>query len=54
MNYDRVALEERRRACEEDSIDVIVWSNDRVIKWVIFIGLKVISLFCYNDIDVIM
>ncbi|CAL4067411.1 unnamed protein product, partial [Meganyctiphanes norvegica] len=40
MNYDRVALEERRRNCEEENIDVIVWSNDRTIKWVNFIGLK--------------
>ncbi|KAB7497935.1 Liprin-alpha-2 [Armadillidium nasatum] len=40
LNYDRIALEERRRASEEDNIDVIVWTNDRVIKWVTSIGLK--------------
>lgn len=41
INYDRVALEERRRSCEEDNVDVLVWTNDRVIKWVTSIGLKV-------------
>lgn len=41
MNYDRVALDERRRVCEEENSDVLVWTNDRVIKWISFIGLKV-------------
>ncbi|XP_066966847.1 liprin-alpha-1-like isoform X2 [Macrobrachium rosenbergii] len=40
INYDRVALEDRRRNCEEENIDVLVWTNDRVIKWITFIGLK--------------
>nr|XP_045613898.1 liprin-alpha-1-like isoform X4 [Procambarus clarkii] len=40
VNYDRVALEDRRRACEEENLDVLVWTNDRVIKWITFIGLK--------------
>ncbi|XP_071514182.1 liprin-alpha-1 isoform X2 [Panulirus ornatus] len=40
VNYDRVALEDRRRACEEENIDVLVWTNDRVIKWITSIGLK--------------
>ncbi|XP_050693909.1 liprin-alpha-1-like [Eriocheir sinensis] len=40
VNYDRVALDERRRVCEEENSDVLVWTNDRVIKWISFIGLK--------------
>ncbi|XP_042238314.1 liprin-alpha-4-like isoform X5 [Homarus americanus] len=40
VNYDRVALEDRRRVCEEENVDVLVWTNDRVIKWITFIGLK--------------
>nr|XP_053629422.1 liprin-alpha-2-like [Cherax quadricarinatus] len=40
VNYDRVALEDRRRACEEENADVLVWTNDRVIKWITAIGLK--------------
>jgi len=34
-------LEERRRVAESANIDVLVWSNDRVIRWVQSIGLKV-------------
>lgn len=40
INYDRVALEERRRNCEEENKDVLVWTNERVIKWINDIGLK--------------
>lgn len=40
LNYDRQALEERRKACENEVRDVIVWSNERVIRWVSSIGLK--------------
>uniref|UniRef100_A0A0P4VRN5 SAM domain-containing protein n=1 Tax=Scylla olivacea TaxID=85551 RepID=A0A0P4VRN5_SCYOL len=40
VNYDRVALEDRRRQCEEENTDVLVWTNDRVMKWISFIGLK--------------
>ncbi|XP_075227482.1 PTPRF interacting protein alpha isoform X2 [Lycorma delicatula] len=40
LNYDRKQLEERRRASENELIDVLVWSNDRVIRWVSSIGLK--------------
>ncbi|XP_047741635.1 liprin-alpha-1 isoform X2 [Hyalella azteca] len=40
LNYDRVALEERRRNSEEDNTDVLVWTNERVMKWVASIGLK--------------
>jgi SAM domain (Sterile alpha motif) len=49
LNYDRNALEERRKGSENAVADVLVWSNDRVIRWVSSIGLKVssksISLF---------
>lgn len=41
LNYDRQQLEERRRMAEGANIDVLVWSNDRVIRWVQSIGLKV-------------
>jgi len=41
LNYDRQQLEERRRVAEGANIDVLVWSNDRVIRWVQSIGLKV-------------
>ncbi|XP_011049616.1 PREDICTED: liprin-alpha-1 isoform X20 [Acromyrmex echinatior] len=40
LNYDRQQLEERRRVAEGANIDVLVWSNDRVIRWVQSIGLK--------------
>ena len=41
LNYDRDALADRRRAVEEENRDVIIWGNDRVIRWAISIGLKV-------------
>lgn len=41
LNYDRQQLEERRRVAESANVDVLVWSNDRVIRWVQSIGLKV-------------
>ncbi|GIY02361.1 liprin-alpha-1 [Caerostris darwini] len=43
VNYDRNALEERRKNSESEIKDVLVWSNDRVIKWVDSIGLKEFS-----------
>lgn len=42
LNYDRNLLEERRKNCENTNSDVLVWSNERVIRWVASIGLKVI------------
>lgn len=43
LNYDRRLLEERRRQADNDneSRDVLVWTNERVIRWVAAIGLKV-------------
>lgn len=41
LNYDRNLLEERRKNCENTNTDVLVWSNERVIRWVASIGLKV-------------
>ena len=41
LNFDRDALQERRRAAEADIKDVLVWSNDRVMRWTVGIGLKV-------------
>ncbi|XP_076627623.1 PTPRF interacting protein alpha isoform X6 [Colletes latitarsis] len=40
LNYDRQQLEERRRMADGANVDVLVWSNDRVIRWVQSIGLK--------------
>lgn len=44
LNYDRKQLEDRRRASDNELQDVLVWSNERVIRWISSIGLKV---FCY-------
>jgi SAM domain (Sterile alpha motif) len=41
LNYDRNALEERRKGSENAVADVLVWSNERVIRWINCIGLKV-------------
>ncbi|KAF8764111.1 Liprin-alpha-2 like protein [Argiope bruennichi] len=40
LNYNREALEERRKLSEHEIKDVLVWSNDRVIKWADSIGLR--------------
>ncbi|KAF5923730.1 hypothetical protein HPG69_004298 [Diceros bicornis minor] len=52
LNYDRKELERKReesqneikgyrhRHCFCSSADVLVWSNDRVIRWILSIGLK--------------
>lgn len=45
LNYDRTLLNERRKGCENTLSDVLVWSNDKVIRWISTIGLKVMSLF---------
>ncbi|XP_065070914.1 liprin-alpha-1-like isoform X1 [Rhopilema esculentum] len=39
LNYDRRVMERRRRDCEKENKDVLVWSNERMIKWVCSIGL---------------
>lgn len=41
LNYDRTALEERRKSSESANVDVLVWSNDRFIRWIAGIGCKV-------------
>ncbi|KAK0166482.1 hypothetical protein PV328_004901 [Microctonus aethiopoides] len=40
LNFDRQQLEDRRRMAESANVDVLVWSNDRLIRWVQSIGLK--------------
>ncbi|XP_062861130.1 liprin-alpha-1 isoform X4 [Trichomycterus rosablanca] len=40
LNYDRKELEKRREESQSEGKDVLVWSNERVIKWVESIGLK--------------
>ncbi|KAM8717456.1 hypothetical protein ACLKA7_004192 [Drosophila subpalustris] len=40
LNYDRTELEHRRKMSENGLCDVLVWSNERVIRWVSSIGLK--------------
>ena len=56
LNYDRNALEERRKGSENALADVLVWSNDRVIRWISCIGLKVcfrcsVNEFKFNIMD---
>ncbi|XP_062823918.1 liprin-alpha-1 isoform X5 [Anolis carolinensis] len=40
LNYDRKELERRREESMNEIKDVLVWSNDRMIHWVVSIGLK--------------
>ncbi|KAM5224949.1 liprin-alpha-1 isoform 9-T9 [Hipposideros larvatus] len=40
LNYDRKELERRREESQNEIKDVLVWSNDRVIRWILSIGLK--------------
>ncbi|XP_072311295.1 liprin-alpha-2 isoform X8 [Eucyclogobius newberryi] len=40
LNYDRQELERRREHSQHDLRDVLVWSNERVIRWVQSIGLR--------------
>ncbi|KAL3092543.1 hypothetical protein niasHS_007752 [Heterodera schachtii] len=48
LNYDRKQLEERRSASENVNRDLMVWSNERVIKWLEEIGL---GAFVANAVD---
>ncbi|KAG8578202.1 hypothetical protein GDO81_010419 [Engystomops pustulosus] len=40
LNYDRKELERRREGSQHEIKDVLVWSNDRVIRWIQTIGLR--------------
>uniref|UniRef100_A0A8C2SWB5 PTPRF interacting protein alpha 2 n=1 Tax=Coturnix japonica TaxID=93934 RepID=A0A8C2SWB5_COTJA len=40
LNYDRKELEKRREMSQHEIKDVLVWSNDRVIRWIQAIGLR--------------
>ncbi|XP_011905259.1 PREDICTED: liprin-alpha-2 isoform X17 [Cercocebus atys] len=40
LNYDRKELERRRESSQHEIKDVLVWSNDRVIRWIQAIGLR--------------
>ncbi|XP_040265014.1 liprin-alpha-1 isoform X4 [Bufo bufo] len=40
LNYDRKELERKREESQNEIKDVLVWSNDRVINWILSIGLK--------------
>uniref|UniRef100_A0AAY5K8R4 SAM domain-containing protein n=1 Tax=Esox lucius TaxID=8010 RepID=A0AAY5K8R4_ESOLU len=40
LNYDRKELERRREQSQHEMRDVLVWSNERVIRWVQSIGLR--------------
>ncbi|XP_077817933.1 liprin-alpha-1 isoform X25 [Macaca mulatta] len=40
LNYDRKELERKREESQSEIKDVLVWSNDRVIRWILSIGLK--------------
>ncbi|KAI3419174.1 hypothetical protein GPALN_006927 [Globodera pallida] len=48
LNYDRKQLDERRGASENVNRDLMVWSNERVIKWLEETGL---GAFVINAID---
>ncbi|XP_069758323.1 liprin-alpha-1-like isoform X3 [Narcine bancroftii] len=43
LNYDRKELERRREEGQNEIRDVMVWTNERVIRWVQSIGLKEFS-----------
>ncbi|GIX98535.1 liprin-alpha-4 [Caerostris extrusa] len=49
LNYNREALEERRKLSEHEIKDVLVWSIDRVIKWVDGVGLRDYSLNLHDS-----
>uniref|UniRef100_A0A8C5FH39 PTPRF interacting protein alpha 2 n=1 Tax=Gadus morhua TaxID=8049 RepID=A0A8C5FH39_GADMO len=40
LNYDRKELERRREHSQQETRDVLVWSNERVMRWVQSIGLR--------------
>ncbi|XP_060621312.2 liprin-alpha-1 isoform X1 [Anolis sagrei] len=40
LNYDRKELERRREESMNEIKDALVWSNERMINWVVSIGLK--------------
>jgi hypothetical protein len=40
VNFDRNELLRRQNECENENKDVMVWSNERLIKWVQAMGLK--------------
>ncbi|CAH1775040.1 unnamed protein product, partial [Owenia fusiformis] len=40
LNFDKEALLARRKACENSDFDPIVWSNQRVVKWINSIDLQ--------------
>ncbi|XP_059361378.1 liprin-alpha-2-like isoform X5 [Carassius carassius] len=40
LNYDRKELERRRESSQQEIRDVLVWSNERVTRWVQSIGLR--------------
>ncbi|KFQ94160.1 Liprin-alpha-1 [Nipponia nippon] len=40
LNYDRKELERKREESQNEIKDVLVWSNERMMHWVVSIGLK--------------
>lgn len=40
INFDKNELLRRQAECENENKDLMVWSNERVIKWIEVIGLK--------------
>ncbi|XP_054997593.1 liprin-alpha-1 isoform X3 [Sorex araneus] len=40
LNYDRKELERRREESQNEVKDVLVWSNDRMVRWILSIGLR--------------
>ena len=40
LNYNKNELTKRQQECENENKDLLVWSNERIIKWLQSIGLK--------------
>ncbi|XP_031423777.1 kazrin [Clupea harengus] len=40
LNFNKQALQARRAQCEEQCVDPLVWTNQRIIKWIRDIDLK--------------
>lgn len=40
LNYDRRELERKREEGQNEVKDVLVWSNERVVRWILSIGLR--------------
>ena len=46
LDFNKEELDKRRAKCEHKDIDVMVWTNQRVVKWVENIDLEVRNSKC--------